>query len=346
MKNTQKNHSVLEVLEGNGLKVAVLTSISKSENTKEVENNLLGMAKSVSRALIENGYEVIVVNADDKMISVLKKEKPHIVFNLAERFNGKQGYEHHVAALLEMQEIPFTGSGPAALINCNDKIRAKELMEYYGISTPKFQVFETGKEKLREDLKFPLIVKPSNTHDSIGIHEDSVVYSEKDMKKKVEHIVNEMSQRAIVEEYIEGKEYHVAVLGNRKLYTLPIAEADTSRSASKILSYEMKWNIDWYKEAPIICPVSLPKHVERALIDTAIKAHRKLGVNDYSRVDLRLDRNNIPYVLEVNANPGLTEDCFIFHAAAVAGIKYSALIGRILEHAAERHNIPILVAAK
>ncbi len=345
MKNTQKNESVLEVLENSNIKVAVVTNISKDEKTKEVENNLLDMAKSVSRALIENGHEVVLVNADSKMISVLKREKPQIVFNLAERFNGNPDLTPHVAALLEMNAIPFTGADHIIFATCDNKIRAKELMEYYGISTPKFQVFESGNEKLRQDLSFPVIVKPSATHDSIGINNDSVVHNEEDMKKKVEHILNSLKQKVIVEEFIEGREFHVPVLGNENPVTLPVAEADLTKTKTGILSYEMKWHINWYEQAPIICPVKLPVHIQNALKSLAIKTHKKLGLKDYSRVDMRLDKNNIPYVLEVNANPGLTEDCFIYNAAKAAGLSYNQLISTILQHATQRYKIPITVKA-
>ncbi len=345
MKNAQKFSRNSGIPYGTNMKVAVLSNISSSENTREVENNLLDMAKSVSKALIENGYDVVLVNADDKMISVMKKEKPGIIFNLAERFNGNPDLTPHVAALLEMNNIPFTGASHIIFAICDDKVRAKELMQYYNIPTPNFQVFESGNEKLDKELKFPLIVKPSNTHDSIGISNDSVVYNEKDMKAKAGIIIREVKQRAIAEEYIGGREFNVAVLGNKSPYVLPVCEADLSRSPSGILSYEMKWHIDWYKEAPIICPVKLPKHIESAIKDLAIKTHTKLGLRDYSRVDIRLDKNNIPYVLEVNANPGLTEDCFIFNAARVAGIGYAELINRILQHAAERYNMPLAVKA-
>ncbi len=345
MKNNQKKGSVLEVLESVGLKIAVVTNISRSERTREVENNLLDMAKSVSRALIESGHEVVLVNADSRMISAIRREKPQLVFNLAERFNGNPDFTPHVAALLEMNSIPFTGADHIIFATCDNKIRAKELMEYYGISTPKFQVFESGDEKLRPDLAFPVIVKPSGTHDSIGINNDSVVYNEKGMRAKIDYILETLKQKVIVEEFIQGREFHVPVLGNENPYALPIAEADLSRTQSGILSYEAKWHINWYKEAPIICPVRLPAHIQNAIKSLAIKTHRKLGLKDYSRVDMRLDRNNIPYVLEVNANPGLTEDCFIFNSAKAAGISYTRLISTIVQIAAERYRIPLTVKA-
>ena len=248
----------------------------------------------------------------------------------------------HVAALMEMNRIPFTGANPSCIMTCDDKARAKELMQYYGIPTPKFQVFDTGKEKLEPTLDFPLIVKPSKTHDSIGITNNSVVYDEKEMRLRVKNILDSLQQKAIVEEYIDGREFQVPVLGNDSPYTLPICEVDLSRSSSKVLGYEMKWHIDWYKEAPIICPADIPNHVQEILNEIAVKIHKKFGLRDYSRADIRL-RDGTPYILEVNPNPGITEDCFIYHSAKAAGMEYPELIGRILQHAAERYSIPLSI---
>ena len=321
------------------IKVAVLYNISDTKDTKEVENNLLDMAKSVSNALKANGYGVSLVNADDDMISNLRKINPEIVFNLAERFKGNPDFTPHVAALMEMNNIPFTGASSMCFATCDDKIIGKVLMQHHGISTPKFQVFESSEEKLETALKFPLIVKPTKTHNSIGISDDSVVWNEKEMRTKINYVLTSLKQSAIVEEYIDGREFNVAVLGNGKPYALPVCEADLSRSRSKVLSYNMKWHIDWYKEAPIICPVDLPIEIQEKLKKLAIEAHKKLGFRDYSRVDIRIGKGNNFYVLEVNTNPGLTKDCFIYHACKVEGIPYEELIGRILQHAAERYKI-------
>lgn len=325
------------------IRVAVLYNISDSHSTKEVERNLLEMAKSVSKALGQKGNEVSLVNADENMLKNLKKEKPDIIFNLAERFNGNPDLISHVAALLEMNSMPFTGASSACFTICDDKIRVKELMQHYNIPTPKFQVFETGKEELEQFLAFPLIVKPSKTHDSIGITNDSVVRNEKQMRLKINQILGDLKQNAIVEEYIDGREFNIAVFGNQKPYTLPICEVDLSGSRSGILSYEMKWHINWYREAPIICPVGLPQRVQEMLNQTALNVHKKFRLRDYSRVDIRLGKNNVPYVLEINANPGLTEDCFIFHSAKAAGIEYQEVISRILQHAAERYGMPLAI---
>ena len=319
------------------IKIAVLYNASKSKSTKEVESNLLDMAKSVAKALARNGHKVSMVNADGDMLRNLKNKKPDMVFNLAERFKGNSDLMFHVAALLEMNNVPFTGATPSCIITCDDKARAKELMQCYGIPTPKFQVFETGKEKLEAHLNFPLIVKPSKTHDSIGITNDSVVYNEKKMRLKIKNILDNLQQKAIVEEYIDGREFQVPVLGNDNPYTLPICEVNLSKSRSKVLGYEMKWHINWYKEAPIICPADIPKYVQELLNQIAIKIHKKFGLRDYSRADIRL-KKGIPYILEVNPNPGLTEDCFIYHSAKAAGIEYHELIGKIVQYAAERYS--------
>ena len=341
----QKQWEFLRVVK---IKIAVLYNVSKSKNTKEVESNLLDMAKSVAKALMLSGHRAILVNADDKLVSAIRKEKPDIVFNLAERFNGNSDFTPHVAALLEMHKIPFTGASSRCFTVCDDKIMAKVMMRHYGIKTPRFQVFESEKDRLSKVLKFPLIVKPCKTHDSIGITNDSVVYSRKQLRLRVKKIMDTLKQKVIVEEYIKGREFNVTVLGNKKPYTLPICEVDFSKNSRKVLGYEMKWHIDWYKEAPIICPANLPRGIESMLKRTAINAHKKFKLRDYSRIDVRLDENNKPYVLEINVNPGLTEDCFIFSSAKAAGIGYAKLIARVLGHAAERYNIPtaVRIAAK
>jgi len=325
------------------IKIAVVYNTSKSKQTKEVENNLFDMAKSVSKALAQNGHIVSLVNADDNLILNLNKEKPDFVFNMAERFNGNPNFTPHVAGLLEMNNIHFTGASSYGFLSCDNKLIAKLLMQHHGINTPKFQVFESASEKLNQTMNFPLIVKPSNAHDSIGITNDSVVNNKKELKLKVDYILEYLKQNAIVEEFINGREFNVAVLGNNNPYTLPICEVDFSKNSKRVLGYEMKWFINWYKEAPILCPANISKPVQEKLKQISIAVHKKLGLRDYSRIDFRLDNADTLYVLEVNANPGLTEDCFIYHAAKVAGIDYNALISRILHHATERYKPSVAV---
>jgi len=250
--------------------------------------------------------------------------------------------EPHVAAMLELLQIPYTGSGPLALSLCMNKPRVKEILMHNEIPTPKFQVFYSKNKKLDESLKFPLIVKPVCMDNSIGINEDAVVHNEKDMRSRIAYINRVYNQAALVEEFIKGREFAIAVMGNKNPVALPISEIIFKKDQGmRIYSYDAKWNndeefLDIFDEK---CPADVPKYIEAKMKKIAVDVYKLLEVKDYGRIDIRLSEDGTPYVLEMNPNPGISADNTIPKAADSLGLSYNEMVNEILYQALERYNI-------
>ncbi|MDH3252698.1 MAG: ATP-grasp domain-containing protein [Ignavibacteria bacterium] len=309
------------------------------------ELGVVGEMEDIKEALVSLGYRTSIMNVDSelfRLIDYLRKEKPDLIFNLVECVENEAIQEMHVAGIYELLKIPYTGAGPLTLGTALNKPRVKEILSYYGIRTPKFQVFPVSEKiVLREDLTFPLIVKPSREDASVGIDDASVVYSVSELKKRVRYIFNEFDQPALVEEYIEGRELNIALVGNDKPLVLPISEIDFSGLTDdmhKIVSYEAKWveGTVAYAGTQGVCPASLPPDLEEELKDIATRCYRIIGCRDYGRVDFRLTREGIPYVLEVNPNPDISDDAGFARSARSHGFTFPQVIGKIVDSALER----------
>lgn len=330
----------------NFMKIAILSNIfdSNSEN-KEVEDGLTQVGKKTKEALESFGHEVTFYDVNERVFEKLRKAKPDAAFNVCERFNGSSLFEPHVASMLELLNIPYTGSGPLALATCLNKPMVKAVLMHHEISTPKYQVFYSRWRKLDPELKFPLIVKPCSMDNSIGISPESVVKNEDELRHQINYILKTYSQPALAEEFIAGREFTVSILGNDKeAEALPVCEIimeNIPNNPNKIYSYDAKWDENGvsYNQTNMECPAKIPKYLELKLQKIALEVHRVLGVRDYSRVDLRLDAENNPYVLEMNPNPGISADCFLPYSASILNISYNQLINIIFCCALERHGI-------
>lgn len=328
------------------MKIAILSNIfdSNSEN-KEVEDSLTQVGKKTKAALESYGHEVTFYDVNERVFEKLRKAKPDAAFNVCERFNGSSLFEPHVASMLELLGIPYTGSGPLALATCMNKPMVKAVLMHHEIPTPKYQVFYSRYRKLDPELKFPLIVKPCSMDNSIGITPESVVKNEEEMRRQINFILKTYSQPALVEEFMAGREFTVSILGNDKeAMPLPVCEIEMGNvpnNPNKIYSYDAKWDENGinYNQTYIDCPAKIPKYLELKLQKVALETHRVLGVRDYSRVDLRLDAENNPQVLEMNPNPGISADCFLPHSAIALNIDYNQLINIIFCCALERNGI-------
>ena len=326
------------------MRVVVLSNSFSEYNNKEVEEDLTMTGDAVIQALQTAGHEAKFYDVNEKTFELLRKAKVDFAFNVCERFNGNSFFEPHVAAMLELLGIPYTGSGPLTLALCMNKVRVKEILAHNGIPTPRFQVFTSRNKKLDPELKFPLIVKPSCMDNSIGITNDCVVHTEKELRSKVGYINNIYGQPALVEEYIDGRELAVGVLGNGANATVfPISEytfGDLPENMNKILDYDAKWNqeSDIYKGSSEICPAELPKYIETRIRKIALDVYKILEVRDYGRVDIRLSKDGVPYVLEMNPNPGISADNTLPKAAKSVGWTYNEMIQEIFVQALERHD--------
>ncbi len=327
------------------MKIAVLSNSFSKYSNKEVEQDLTETGEAVKKALESFGHEVSFFDVNEKTFEKLRKSNVDIAFNVCERFNNNSTFEPHIAAMLELLGIPYTGSGPLALALCMNKTRVKEIFLQNGIPTPKFQVFYSKNKKLESDLNFPLIVKPTYMDNSIGILNDSVVNNEKDLRNKVAYVNRVYNQPALVEEFIDGREFAVGTLGNNgNAVALPISEyvfLNMDNDENCIMSYDLKWDLDYDNPhgAFEVCPAQIPKYLEAKMKKLALDAHKILEVKDYSRIDIRLSKDGTPYVLEINPNPGISADNTIPKAAKSIGLTYNEMVNEILKHALKRNNI-------
>lgn len=302
---------------------------------RENINDALGIKKTLSDL-----YEIKILPVTEEVYLKLMEEKPDVVFNLADDgFRSDPTLEPHVAAMLDVLNVPYTGNNYFALALCQNKARAKEILTFEGILTPKFQVFNSTNRKLNPELKFPLIVKPIREDGSIGIKERSVVSSEEQLKEQVEHILTIYKQEALVEEFIDGREFNAAVIGNKRPQVLPAAEIDFTdmpKNTPKIVSYRAKWvkQSIVFKKTPVTCPAAIGEELAESIKETAKKCYKIFGCGGYARIDFRYEeKENKLYVLEVNPNPDVSEDAGIAKAATAAGLSYRDLLLKIIDYA-------------
>lgn len=325
------------------------------------EYGVLDELKSVQRALAPTGHETkIVAVALDvyKLIDELRENKPDLIFNLCESLDGDPTQEMNIASLFEILKIPYTGSRALTLGLALNKRRVKEILNYYDIPTAPHYVCRNpaefnsnGYSKLKD--KFPLIVKPSREDASIGIENKSIVYNDSELKSRIEYILDEFRQPALVEQFIDGREINVSVVGNVKndendLTVFPISEIDFSNLPSeypKIVSYNSKWMYKTVEFAgtKAVCPAeNLSPELERKIKETAKKVYRIIGASDYARVDFRV-KDNVPYVLEMNPNPDISsdvdEDTGFTRSGKAYGWSYEELIQNIIKFASARWEI-------
>lgn len=265
----------------------------------------------------------------------IRSYNPDTIFNLTESVDGNAQMESHIAAMFDILEVSYTGNSSLALGNCLFKQQAKRILIGSGITTPNYEVikYHSNNYTVSTDLKFPLIVKLLREDASIGISELSIVNSKKELMNRVKYLLSNFKQDLLLEEYIEGRELNVSILDNK---VLPISEIDFKglpKELPKIITYEAKWSpeSDYYKFTNPVCPATLPKRIANKISAVALKAFKELDCRDYARVDIRLSKDNVPYVIEINPNPDISPDSGFARSAAAAGIGYDELINKLIE---------------
>jgi D-alanine-D-alanine ligase len=318
-------------------KISPLTDLSEVGVLEEKED--------IARALQAIGFKPSIFNVDEdlsRLVTFLKEQQPDVIFNLCESVGNVSTHEMHVASVYELMGIPYTGSDALTLGIALDKVRVKEILLYNGLPTPRFQLFKSPvRLTLDENMQFPLIVKPAREDASVGIEPASVVTGLPELRKRVRYIVEEFDQPALVEEFIDGRELNVAILGNRKPVVFPISEIDMStlpKQYPRIITYNAKWmkGTDEYEHTKGVCPALLPPQLEADIKEMALTAYRLLGCRDYARVDFRLTKDHQPYILEVNPNPDISDDAGFARSARAQGYSFDELAGKIVECALER----------
>lgn len=329
-------------------------SFSRAEMFAQTDPSLIDLSEvgvleereHVAQSLERSGYEASVFNMNghvQRLIDFIKEKKPDLIFNLCESLGNQSVHEMHVAGLYELLGVPYTGAGAFALGSCLNKVRTKEILMAHRIKTPRFTLFSRLDDISIDDhnLSFPLIVKPSREDASTGIYSNSVVNTAADLRERVGHILTKFRQPALVEEYIEGRELNVAVIGNKPPMTLPISEIDFSGfppHLPKIVTYNAKWmeGTDEFRGTVGVCPAPIDESVAEEMRRIALKAFAIMGCRDYARVDMRLTKNHVPYVLEVNPNPDISDDAGFARSARTCGFTFDQMVGKIVHHAFER----------
>ncbi len=296
------------------------------------------------RSALAGKHQVILVEGVEDAFEKFRKFRPDIVFNIAEGLHGVSR-ELQIPAMLEMLRIPYTGSDPLTLALCLDKSLAKEVLSYHGISTPPFVVVHDIKG-MKNLPPFPLMVKPLWEGSSKGIGNKALVRTSKQLKEQVSTILTKYRQPALVEKYLPGREFTVALLGNGPdLEMLPIVEIlfeQLPPDINPIYSYEAKWIWDTVEKPLEIftCPAKVSPPLRRKIQNVCQAAFSALRCRDWCRIDIRLDDSAEPNILELNPLPGIlpnpdANSCFP-KAARTAGLAYGDLINRVLEIACQR----------
>lgn len=306
-------------------------------------------SEAVERALIESNFKTLRIGLNSKnlirTIEKIEESKPCLIFNLCEAFDGDSSLESNVAAVFELLNVAYTGSPPSVIDLTSDKEKTKQLLLQNNIPVPAGLSINTVQnlESGIWNLQFPLMVKPQSEDGSVGIDSNSVVFNYDALKEKFEYITNRYNQPVIVEEYIDGREFSVSIFGNKPPHIFPVAEIDYSNippQDPKILCYKSKWmkNSDSYRFTPSICPANISTEIENGIKEVALKAFEITGCRDYARIDIRLDNNKTPFVLEVNANPDISTGDGMAKSAKEDGWSYNKLIKGIVSIAIERFN--------
>ncbi|MFZ2224500.1 MAG: hypothetical protein WAV26_07410 [Candidatus Deferrimicrobium sp.] len=326
-----------------GRRVAVLYT-SVFEALKDVKEeiredmDLAINARSVTEALRSAGHDAwtLMFGKDPvELVSELRSSGAEAVFNLSECPDLSPEKELHACALLELLGLPYTGNGPLALGICNSKALAKQLMIANGIPTPRFRLYADDPAG-EPELSYPLVVKPSNEDGSAGITEDSVVADLAGLRRQVKWLREGFRQDSLVEEFVDGREFNVGVLGNGTEAdphrSLPPAELVYRNPRWRLCTYESKWDSTHpsYAEIAPVCPANASPDAAARLSGIALACARIFGLAGYARVDFRMNSNGELFVLEVNPNPDISPDAGMSRAARAAGLSYPDLILEIL----------------
>jgi D-alanine-D-alanine ligase len=296
------------------------------------------MEYDVIETLREIGHEVRVLGIHDDLSGIrtaVYEFKPQIVFNLMEAFAGVTTFDQNVVSYLELLRLPYTGCNPRGLILARDKALSKKLLAHHRIAVPEFTVVRRGrKAALSNRLTFPLIVKSQFFEASTGISQASVVENDDQLERRVAFVHESLGTAAIVEQFIDGRELYVGVIGNERLDVFPVWEmsfAGMPDNRWKIATERVKWSTQYQKKHGIMTDAATlgGDHAER-IQRMARRAYRALDLNGYARIDLRLDEAGRPFVLEANPNPNLAYGEDFAESAETRGVSYERLLDRIL----------------
>ncbi|MDD3190130.1 MAG: ATP-grasp domain-containing protein [Candidatus Pacebacteria bacterium] len=338
----------MSVKDQRNLHIGIACNLYDKNEDETLEKELTTIGVNIQNALKERGYRISFFDFNDvgKAFNDLKNSDVDLVFNVCERINNSSLLEPHVASLLDVLEIPYTGSNPFTLSLCIDKIRVKKLLNYHKIPTPEWDYVYSLEDKVRENLKYPLIVKPANTDNSIGITNNSVVTNKEQLKGQLEYVVKEMGRPALIEEYIEGDEYDVSIIGSEEddLRVLPLSRSVFDKMPEgywHIYPFESKYGEEEvYKKYISVQrpPKNISKKLEAVISEIALDTYNILDCHDYGRVEIRVDKNGNPYVLELNPNPTINLTSCVPSVAKLTGMDYGDFLEEVIHMAIKRYK--------
>jgi D-alanine-D-alanine ligase len=310
--------------------------VTRTLDKKEVE-------EEVAEALGKLGHDSVMHELDGtpKSLLALSRVDCDLVFNLTESFADDDTADFKIAAFLELLGKRYTGSGTHGLMLAQDKAIAKKIFSFHGIHTPVFARCYRGRLDFSHDLQFPVIVKPAREDGSIGIEFSAVVSSIRELMERMDWLHAHFDSPVLIEEYIDGREMYVGVLGNDKPEALPVVELDLSKlpdGTPRIAAAEVKWGkgTKAYRDTKSMIATDLPEETVLSLQQTAVAAYQALELRDYGRVDMRLQPDGRVQVIEVNPNPWLSSRAELAMAARKSGRTYSELVAEIVELAMTR----------
>jgi D-alanine-D-alanine ligase len=317
-------------------------------NGNAVEQDLMSVGKNIENTLNGYGYKVTYFDFNNlpKAFNDLRKSNVDLVFNVCERINNSSLLEPHAAAILDTLQIPYTGSNPFTLGLCIDKIRVKKLLNYHHIPTAKWDYAYSVDDEIDEELKYPLIVKPANTDNSIGITNSSVVTDKKQLQEQINYVINVLGRPALIEEYIDGDEYDVSILGDEQdeLKVLPLSRSVFTKMKKgewHIYTHDVKFGNISPKDKGIIVQrpsKSNNKNLESLISEMALDTYNILDCHDYGRVEIKVDDDGNPYVLELNPNPSINiHDC-VPTVAKLVGLSYGDFLEEIMRMTIRRYK--------
>jgi D-alanine-D-alanine ligase len=308
------------------------------------ESSVAFAARDVMNALNTNCYTAALIALRQSLPAFLKRLNQadiDVLVNLCEGYRGRPQWESHIAGFLEMEQIAFTGNSARTLALCQDKFRTKAVLKAFGLPTASCTLVSEPDQAI--DMEFPLIVKPNNEDASLGIYPSSVVTDSKSLYLQVRNILQKYRQPVLVEAFIEGREFNVAVFEDGETVALPVSEIDFStipEDQPRICGYESKWFEDHvlYQTTKPVCPAPLSDEETTLLQKTAIAAFKATGCRDYARVDFRMDAMGDIFILEVNPNPDISLNAGFARALAAAGILYPEFWNRLITRTLDRKD--------
>jgi len=326
--------------------VALVCNTRITDDEFQVEYDPPDTIEKIEHAIRSAGHNFIFIEADETAYDELRKFRPDIAFNRAEGIRG-ESRESHIPAILEMLNIPYVGSNILTTAIALDKGTTKKILSFHGIKNARFQVFEYFNEPFVHELSFPLILKPNHEGSSVGIDTDNVVNDAADFRKKLTEMLRKYKEQILVEEFIEGREFSVGILGNgNKLRVLPILEIDFSKIPADVGTvYGQKAKTIFDTPLAHICPAKISDSLREKIEQISIQTYNALNCYDFARIDLRMKASEELFILEVNTLPGLdynleeNEISFYPVMAFAAGMNFDEMIQEILQAAIDRYQL-------